>query len=279
MSYIDAHTHIGPLWFGREPLTPAEMLTWMDDHDVEKIVVLPLESPESSSYYILTNTVLDLCAAHPDRLLPFCVIDARMTIPDPDNGMRAMVEDYLGRGAKGFGEVKIGLPIDDPRMQRLWQICHDLELPVLLHIDGLRCMDDTSLSGLEAMCRQFPKAKFIGHAPGFWSAISGDFADSEKTGYPDGPVTEGGAVERLLTEYPNLYADLSAGSGHNAITRDWEFGRGFLQRCHHKLLFATDYLMKGQETPQFEMMEKMALPPEIHEAIAHRNARELLGLS
>ncbi|NUQ00511.1 MAG: amidohydrolase family protein [Armatimonadetes bacterium] len=278
MSYIDFHTHIGPLWYGREPYTPDEMLGWMDEREVERIVVLPLESPESSSYYILTETVLSICAQHPDRFVPFCVIDARMSVPDPDKTFAAMIERFVERGAKGFGEVKVGLPVDDPQLQRLYAVCDELRLPVLLHLDGIRCTDDTRLTGLEAMLQAYPNATFIGHAPGFWSAISGDMSDAERNGYPSGKVAPGGAVERLLTHYPNLYGDLSAGSGHNAIMRDREFGRGFLERCANKLLFATDILMKGQETPQFAMMEEMALPAAAHEAIAAGNARRLLGL-
>lgn len=279
MSYIDFHTHIGPLWYGREPLSPVEMIGWMDQHEVEKIIVLPLESPESSSYYILTETVLGICAQFPERLIPFCVIDARMSLPDPDRTVPEIIREFVGRGARGIGEVKVGLPIDDPQLQRLYQAANELELPILLHLDSLRCTDDEHLSGLEAMLQAYPKATFIGHAPGFWSAISGDMTFAERGGYPKRPVAPGGAVERLLTQYDNLYGDLSAGSGHNAITRDPEYGRGFLERCHQQLLFATDMLMKGQETPQFEMMDQMALPPEVHHAIARGNAERLLGLA
>jgi hypothetical protein len=201
-----------------------------------------------------------------------------MSMPNPKASFRSLIEEYLERGAKGFGEVKIGLPITDERLQRLWAICNDLELPVLLHIDGERCTDDARLSGLEAMVKAYPKARFIGHAPGFWGAISGDFRDEDRTAYPTGPVTPGGAVERLLTSYPNLYADISAGSGHTALTRDREYGQGFMERCSDKLLFATDYLMKGQEVPQFQLMDEVELSAAAREAISRGNARRLLGV-
>lgn len=278
MNYIDFHCHIGPLWYGREPFTPSQMLGWMDAHDVERSVVLPLESPEATSYYITTETTLAICAKHPDRLLPFCVMDARMSVPSPDSGFRAMLEDYLERGAMGFGEVKLGLPMDHELNQRLWSLCDEFELPVLFHSDGLRLTDDPQLSGLEAMLKAYPKAKFIGHAPGFWSAISGDCTQAELNGYPTGPVAPGGAVPRLLREYPNLFGDLSAGSGNNALTRDAEFGRQFLTEFQHKLLFATDILFQGQETPQFETMARMALPADVHQRIARENAVAMLGL-
>ncbi|MCC7494260.1 MAG: amidohydrolase family protein [Fimbriimonadaceae bacterium] len=277
MSYIDFHTHIGPLWYGREPLSPAEMIAWMDEHEVAQAVFLALESPEGASYYITSKTVLEICAQYPDRLIPFAVIDPRMAMP-AESAYRSLLLEYFERGARGVGEVKVGLPIDDPQLQRIYAVCDEFEQCCLLHLDGQRCVDDTRLSGLERMLQTYPRCRFIGHAPGFWNAISGDFRDEDKTGYPRGPVTPGGAVERLLRDYPNLYGDLSAGSGHNAIMRDVEHGRGFLTRCADKVLFATDYLMKNQDVPQFDMMAALQLPPAVHEAIAAGNARRLLGL-
>ncbi len=36
--------------------------------------------------------------------------------------------------------------------------------------------------------------------------------------YPKGPVTPGGLTDRYLSDYPNLYGDLSAGSGRTPST-------------------------------------------------------------
>src|SRR3712207_914720 len=51
--YIDVHTHIGTTWNGNKELTPKGLLEWMDEHGVEKSVLLPLTSPESSSFLLL----------------------------------------------------------------------------------------------------------------------------------------------------------------------------------------------------------------------------------
>jgi len=40
----------------------------------------------------------------------------------------------------------------------------------------------------------------------------------------------GGLTDRYLRDYPNLFGDLSAGSGLNAFVRDHEHGRAFLDR-------------------------------------------------
>src|SRR5439155_5701435 len=57
--YVDMHTHIGQTWNTTEPLTAEELLRWMDAHAIAQAVVLPLMSPESSSYIITTDFVLE----------------------------------------------------------------------------------------------------------------------------------------------------------------------------------------------------------------------------
>jgi hypothetical protein len=47
---------------------------------------------------------------------------------------------------------------------------------------------------------------------------------------PDRPVTPGGISDRLLSEYGNVYGDLSAHSGLNALLRDEAHVREFLKR-------------------------------------------------
>jgi len=58
--------------------------------------------------------------------------------------------------------------------------------------------------------------------------------------YPKTKVAPGGLTDRYLADYPNLYADMSAGSGRNALSRDEDHARGFLQRHQSKLMFGSD---------------------------------------
>ncbi len=85
-------------------------------------------------------------------------------------------------------------------------------------------------------------------------------------------------MDRLFDTYPNLYGDLSAGSGNNAITRDMEWGREFLIRRADRLLFGTDYLGVGQNVPQLDSLEKFNLPEEVMKKINRSNAERVLGL-
>ena len=226
--YIDVHTHVGRTWNGYPGLSADALVQWMDAHSVAKAVVLPLVSPESSSYLNLTEQALEAAKRHPERLVPFCCIDPRTSYEGGRAGLRLMLKEYVDQGAKGFGEHKAGLPIDDPRMKALYEVCEDLRLPVLFHMDGQRGTDVPGLPGLESVLKSFPTVPFIGHGPGFWASISGDATARDLAGYPRGPVKPGGALDRLFDRYPNLWGDLSAGSGAGALSRDREFGRRFL---------------------------------------------------
>ena len=103
--------------------------------DVAKAIVLPLVSPESSSYLNLTEQAIEAARRFPDRLIPFCCIDPRTSYAGGRAGLRRMLKDYVDQGAKGFGEHKAGLPIDHSKMRALYEVCEDLRLPVLFHMD------------------------------------------------------------------------------------------------------------------------------------------------
>jgi predicted TIM-barrel fold metal-dependent hydrolase len=129
---------------------------------------------------------------------------------------------------------------------------------------------------LERVLTAFPKVNFIGHGPGFWASISGDMKAKDLGGYPTGPVAPGGALDRLFEAHKNLWGDLSASSGANAIGRDHDFGHSFLLRRADRLLFGTDYLKPGQPVPQFELLASLNLPAEVEAKIYRENAMRLL---
>jgi hypothetical protein len=285
--YIDIHTHVGTFYWGKE-LTAGELVRMMDRHEIEKAVVLPLVSPESSPYPQTTESALAAFRAHPDRLIPFCAVDPRVSTTNPRRyghvaGVKGLIEilgRYKAAGARGLGEHKVGLPFDHPQMMALYEACDHLGLPILFHLDDIRSFDTPGLPRLENALKSFPKLPLIGHAAGFWASISGDATFEDFGRYPEipKPVAPGGALDRLMQKYPNLYGDLSEPGGERAIRRDPEFARAFLIRRADQLLFGTDFLMPGQEVPQFELFDSMDLPEDVRHRIYRGNASRLLKL-
>ena len=278
-AFVDVHTHLGQTWNTTEPLSPADLLKWMDANDVAQAVVLPLVNPESSSFPLSTQFVLEQTRPHRDRLIPFCCIDPRTTINNGKKGVDGMLARYVELGCRGFGEHKPGLPIDDPLSLRLYAACGRHGLPVLFHLDNLRNTDKPGLPGLGAALKASPQTTFIGHGPGFWASISGDVkTPADLGGYPKTPVAPGGALDRLMEASPNLYCDLSAGSGAGALRRDPKFAADFLVRRQDRLLFGSDYLAPGQPVPQFEVLKSVDVPDAVRAKVYRENARRLLKL-
>ena len=247
--YLDIHCHVGRLYVGPNgKLTPKQVLDFMDRAGIAQATLHPIESPEEAHYYVTTEEVLRVCRRHPERFIPFCNVDPRIGSGDNSGLIRERLRQYRDAGCRGYGEAMSGLDIDDVRLQRVYAACGEFSLPIIYHIDADRNVDPPGFPGLERMLRQFPQTVFVGHGQRFWAEISGDATPDQFSVYPKGPVKPGGAIVRLLEQYPNLYADLSAGSAYNALTRDPDpaFAGGFLTRFRKKLFFGTDLCRTDQ---------------------------------
>ncbi|MEP6915712.1 MAG: amidohydrolase family protein [Acidobacteriota bacterium] len=147
-------------------------------------------------------------------------------------------------GARGFGEMKFHYATDGPEFRRAYALAAELNVPILIHFQEVDHFDNegTWSPGLatkfESILKAFPKTTFIGHADAFWANVSADYHN--ETAYPGGPIVRGGITDRLLSDYPNLYGDLSANSGNNMLSRDAGFTRDFLSRHQDKLMFGSD---------------------------------------
>jgi predicted TIM-barrel fold metal-dependent hydrolase len=146
-------------------------------------------------------------------------------------------------GAIGLGELKFHVEAAGPELRRMYALAAELQVPILVHFQEVphtptEGVFATGFKNFEAMLKAYPKTTFIGHADAFWANISADYANQDA--YPSGKIKPGGVTDKLLGDYANLYGDLSANSGNNALSRDPEFTAGFLKRHMDKLIFGSD---------------------------------------
>ena len=157
-------------------------------------------------------------------------------VPDLPGAIQE-IEKYLKLGAVIIGELKFSVDCDSPEMQKIYQLAQAYEVPVLMH-----WQHKTYNYGFERfykMLEKYPKVNFIGHAQTWWANIDKNHIDQSLL-YPDGPVTPGGITDRYLSDYANMYGDLSAGSGLSALNRDEDHARLFLEKHQNKLLYGSD---------------------------------------
>ncbi len=169
-------------------------------------------------------------AAHADRYVRFASADPA------ESRAIDVLRGNIQRGAIGIGEMKYHVAVDSPEMHRVYKLAEEMQVPVLLHFEYETY--NTGFERFDKVLKAYPKVNFIGHAQTWWGNISAGLDQLDL--YPKGPVKQGGLTDKLLGDYANLYADLSAGSGLNAITRDPEFYRGFIARHSAKLLWGSD---------------------------------------
>ena len=277
---IDVHAHLGKVMHDYPALTVEKLLRFMDAHGIEKSVVLPLVNPEEEDYSYTTEDALEDCARYPDRLIPFANVDPRRGSNDGRHDFHPVLRRYAEMGCKGFGEILANLPTNDPRMKGIYRACGTLGFPVVFdfRLGAVGVIDPVGMPYLEECLREFPRTVFIGHGPGWWAEISADVTPEAKNGYPDTPVVPDGRIDYLLGAYPNLYADLSAGSALTAFRRDLTYARRFVLKHKHKLMFGTDRFVREEEPSMIPLLRDMALPADVEQAVFSGNAERLLNL-
>lgn len=283
---IDAHNHV--YWLGHDA---RKMVENMDQLGIDRAWLLSWEAPahEISPAYDETlnptgvgipfSDVVRAREAFPERFIPGYAPDPRR--PQARSLLRSAVKLY---GVRVYGELKVRMHYDDPDALAMFQLCGELGLPVTFHLDVVlppgqiqkerQYWYGGTIDNVERALQRCPDTRFLGHAPGFWREISGD-AEREPLGYPRGrPVTPGGKLLKLLDRYPNLYCDLSAGSGHTALSRDPAFGRKFLIDYQDRVLYGRDQY----DNVHRELLNSFDLPSEVLAKILAGNALRLVPM-
>jgi predicted TIM-barrel fold metal-dependent hydrolase len=195
---------------------------------------------------------------------------------------RDEIEKYLKLGGVIIGEQKFAVELDSRDSQILYALAAEYNVPILLHLQ--HGTYNLGFERLGKMLEKHPKTIFIGHAQTWWANIDKNHAD-QKVLYPKGPVTAGGLTDRYLADYPNIFADMSAGSGLNALTRDEDHARGFLERHQDKLLYGSDcddQLGAGPKcsgSQQLATIRKFAPTKAIERKILYENSKKLFRLA
>jgi predicted TIM-barrel fold metal-dependent hydrolase len=280
--FVDMHRHLLPGDLKDITTALQELDAWMLEKGVIQCVVPPVVWIKQDQVFDpeVGEALLNALHAYEDRIFGF--ISIHPLSKQPDLSLVEILRWGKKRGAKGFGEMKVEDTLfDDPAMMAVYAACEEVGLPVLFHLDDDNCIDDPGLPRLENALKTFPDLDFVAHGPGWWASISGDVTERKQLGKrPKTPVVPGGAAPRLLAEYPNLYADLSASSGLNGIRRDMDFGLSFIEQFQDKLMFGTDTvpLWFIPEWGHFDFYRELVLPGDVERKVYRDNARRVLDL-
>lgn len=282
--FIDIHVHTvrtpGPVRQNGEPFAmPEQLLARYDEIGVEKAVLLPLVSPECAYVTQSNGEIIEIAGRYSSRFIPFCNIDPRAMTYAADAPLGDLLRYYRDQGCKGIGEVTANLPFLDPLVQNLFKHVQEVGLPLTFHVAAqigniYGLYDDPGLPQLERSLQRFPKLRLLAHSQSFWAEMGRLRTPADRYGYPNYPIEEEGVVPKLFRRYPNLYGDLSANSGYNALARDPEYAVRFLDEFQDRLLFGTDICGPSTPTPLVGFLLELRTSGRISEAVFQKVARE-----
>jgi predicted TIM-barrel fold metal-dependent hydrolase len=207
-------------------------------------------------------------------------VTATNEVPDLPDAV-GEIERYLKLGAVLIGEQKFGVECDSAEMQRIYDVARANRVPVLMHWQFKRF--NYGFERFHKILEKYHGVTFIGHAQTWWANVDRNHADQSVL-YPKGPVSPGGLTDRYLSDYPNVYGDLSAGSGQNALTRDEGFAHDFLTRHQDKLLYGSDcndHDGRGAKcigAQTIAVIRRLASSRQVERKLLHDNAKKLLRL-
>ncbi len=252
---VDVHNHLGG---GKGRLTPAVVGRYLEEMDQAGVrTVVNLDGGWGER---LVETLSALDRAHPGRFLTFALVDFE-GIDDEGWGAReaGRLEASFQAGAKGlkfhksFGlneRYKDGrlVPIDDPKLDAIWEMCARHERPVVIHTADPAAFF-TPLDRFNERWHELnthPDWLFFG--AGFPKRQ--DLLDQLHRVIARNPSTtfinthfgnnaeDLAAVAEKLDRYPNMYVDIDARISE--LGRQPYTARRFFLKYQDRILFGTD---------------------------------------
>ena len=274
---IDIHTHLSftarsrhgvPL--GEEmkyPAPPEELLPVMDRKNLR--IMVDLTGGIGSG---LEDTIRRYQAAHPGRFLVFTEPWwERSHEPGYPAFQAGQIEKARKAGARGLKILKtLGLylrenvttgplvKIDDPRFDAMWAACGALNMPVAIHISD----PEAFFLPIDRFNERYEE---LNNHPD-WSFYDRDYPSNDELlaarnrVFARHPRTQFivlhvgnnaenlGFVSECLDRFPNMSVDLAARVGE--LGRQPRTARRFFDKYQDRILFGTDAVPHGLETPQ-----------------------------
>ena len=137
---IDVHNHANDAMGIDEHMPPERIVQVMNNTNVRTLVILTGMWGDK-----LQHVIDEMVKPYPGRFMVFSQIDfSKIDDPNFSQEMVAQLDDAVSRGARGLKQLKdLGLtdrdksgkliPIDDPRLDPIWEEAGRLGIPVSIH--------------------------------------------------------------------------------------------------------------------------------------------------
>lgn len=266
--FIDVHNHQFP------PITTGRVDTLVIEMD--KINMAVMNNLSGGTGEGLKTVVARLKGAYPKRFTVFTDVRSYDGIDDSNYGkkMAARLEEDVKNGAQGLKIYKnLGLdakdgkgkriPVDDPRLDPLWEKAGELHIPVLIHSGEPASFFDPQDKYNERWLelKQFPNRARPPERYPSWEQVMSEqrhmFAKHPKTTFVAAHLAWlGGNLGRLgtmLDSLPNVYTEIGAVLAE--IGRQPRFAREWFIKYQNRVLFGKDIWEPSEYHYYFRVLE------------------------
>lgn len=266
--FIDVHNH----QFRMPDMDLKELISEMDALNMTVMVNLSGRGRGSTDH--LRNALNNVKQNYPNRFIVFTNLDFD-GIDDPDWTARTVrqLEEDVKMGANGLKIYKsLGMfsrdskgnriPVDDPRIDPVWEKCGELGIPVLIHSADPRPFwqpfDENNERWLELKTHNRRRHD---HDPVSWETIIAEqhrmFAKHPKTKFINAHLGWYGndlaKLGQLMDELPNMYTEIGAVIAE--LGRQPRFAREFLIKYQDRVMFGKDSWVPEEYTTYFRVLE------------------------
>ena len=156
------------------------------------------------------------------------------------------------KGVKLHPDIQ-NFKVDDPKVIKIFEICNEKNLPILLHTGDLR-FDNSNPNRVEKILKMFPDLIIIGAHFGGWSVWD--------------------TAPQILCKYKNLYVDTCS----SFYTLSKERAKEIIELYGtDRILFGTDFPMWKQEE-ELKFLFSLGLSKEELENILYKNLAKILNI-
>lgn len=258
---IDMHTHV----YAKTKEELASWISMMDKYGIEKAIILTHATGAKF------DSLYQVYSKYGDRFQLWCGFDYKgYTTPGWSERAVKELERCYRLGAKGVGEIgdkgpglwysypesAPGLHIDDARMQPLIRKCGELKMPINVHVAEpmwmYERMDSTNDGLMNAYEWRIPKhddsstqresnVKRLSHSE-LIQTLENVVRENPKTTFIACHLAnceyDLSILGRLLTKYPNLYADIAARYAETATIP--RYMNAFIQKYQDRIMYGSD---------------------------------------
>lgn len=267
--FIDVHNH----QFSMPTQDLSQLVEEMDK--LNMMVMVNLSGRGRGSTTHLSGALNNVQKNYPNRFIVFTNIDLS-GIDDPnwtENTVQQLVEDvkmganglkiYKSQGMDNKDSQGKRIPINDPRIDPIWEKCGELGIPVLIHAADPKSfwdpMDANNERWLEL--KTHPGRRRYNTDTPSWETIIAEqhdiFAKHPATKFINAHLgwyaNDLATLGQLMDKYPNMYSEIGAVIAE--LGRQPRFAKEFLTKYQDRVMFGKDAWHPEEYYTYFRVLE------------------------